>query len=249
MIERSEAMSKPVTIIEAGRTFIALAERKGDFADWVAAGLELPQDELRVVAAFAGEAPPAVDEVAAVVVTGSHAMVTERQGWSERLAVWLARVVAGGVPVLGICYGHQLLSHALGGAVGDHPGGGEFGTVEVRLQPAAADDPLFAGLPMAFPAQVFHRQGVLELPAGAQPLAFSRHEPHQAVRFAPRAWGLQFHPEFDAEVMADYLTLDGAALSRQGNDPSALCADLLPTPVAGSLLRRFTRLAGNGKLG
>jgi len=64
-----------------------------------------------------------------------------------------------------------------------------------------------------------------------------------------RPWGLQFHPEFDAEVMAAYLTLDGAALSRQGNDPAALCAELLPTPVAGRLLRRFARLTGNGKSG
>lgn len=245
-------MGKPIRIVEAGRTFAALAERKGDFADWVAAGLGVPQEELRVVAAFAGDLLPAVDQVAAVVVTGSHAMVTERQGWSERLAGWLAQVVAGGVPALGICYGHQLLGHALGGTVGEHPGGGEFGTVEVLLLPEAAADPLFAGLPAVFPAQVFHRQALLELPPGAQPLAVSQCEPHQAVRFAPRVWGLQFHPEFDAEVLAAYLALDGAALSRQGIDPAALRAELLPTPVAGSLLRRFARLVQpvrNGKLG
>lgn len=82
------------------------------------------------------------------------------------------------MPALGICYGHQLLGHALGGTVGNHPDGGEFGTVEVRLLPEAAADPLFAGLPAVFPAQLFHRQSVLYLPSGAQVLASSQREPH-----------------------------------------------------------------------
>ena len=56
-------------------------------------------------------------------------------------------LVERGIPTLGICYGHQLLAHALGGEVGDNPNGREFGTVTVELTAEAADDPLLGGLP------------------------------------------------------------------------------------------------------
>ncbi len=231
-----------LTVIEAGHTFSGLARRRGDFADWMAAGMGMSRSRLRVVAACDEEMLPEVEEVTAAVVTGSHAMVTEQQKWSEHLAGWLARVVACDVPVLGICYGHQLLARALGGTVGYHPAGGEFGTVEVRLLPGAGDDPLFGGLPPIFPAQVFHRQSVLRLPPGARALAASSREPHQAVRFAPRAWGVQFHPEFDDAITAAYLDFDSAQLIREGFDPAVLRAGLGQTPVAATLLQRFRRL-------
>ncbi|MEZ4555438.1 MAG: gamma-glutamyl-gamma-aminobutyrate hydrolase family protein [Caldilineaceae bacterium] len=51
-------------------------------------------------------------------MTGSHSMVTDRAAWSERSADWLRAVVAAEWPVLGICFGHQLLAHAWGGVVG-----------------------------------------------------------------------------------------------------------------------------------
>ncbi|OEU50623.1 MAG: hypothetical protein BA871_16770 [Desulfuromonadales bacterium C00003096] len=240
-------MGQQITIIEAGRTFAGLAERRGDFADWIGAGLAVDPSRLKVVAAFAGEALSSPEAVTALVVTGSHAMVTEQQEWSETFARWLARVVALGVPVLGICFGHQLLAQALGGTVGDLPGCGEFGTVTVRLADAACSDPLFGDLPDAFPAQLFHRQSVLHLPPGAQGLASSQREPHQAVRFAAQAWGVQFHPEFDEEVMAAYLNYAAKQLGRDGIDPVLLQHSLRPTPVAQSLLRRFSQLTTDPK--
>jgi GMP synthase (glutamine-hydrolysing) len=234
---------RALTVIEAGHTFAGLADRRGDFADWMASGMGLARHDLKVVAACDGEKLPEVEDVTAAVVTGSHAMVTELRSWSEYLAGWLARAVAQSVPVFGICYGHQLLAHALGGTVGEHPAGGEFGTVAVRLLPGAEDDALLSGLPAVFPAQVFHRQSVLRLPRGARPLAASSREPHQAVRFAPRAWGVQFHPEFDDAIAAAYLDFDGERLVQEGFDPAALRAGLGRTPVAATLLQRFRRLA------
>ncbi|OEU61679.1 MAG: hypothetical protein BA870_04440 [Desulfuromonadales bacterium C00003094] len=242
-------MGQQITIIEAGRTFAALAEDRGDFTDWVGAGLAVKCGGLKVVAAFAGEALPSAETVTALVITGSHAMVTERQEWNETFSGWLARVVTLGVPVLGICFGHQLLAQALGGTVGDHPGGGEFGTVTVQLTDNACSDPLFGGLPNMFSAQLFHRQSVLHLPPGAQVLATSPQEPHQVVRFAERVWGVQFHPEFDEEIMADYLTFSREQLIEYGFDPAALQQGVRITPVAQALLQRFSQLtAGSNSL-
>src|SRR5690606_38861481 len=119
-----------------------------------------------------------------------------------------------GQRVLGVCYGHQLLAHALGGRVDDHPAGREVGTVELELDAAGEGDALFGATPAKFRAHATHRQSVLELPPGATVLARSAHDPHHAVRYAPTAWGLQFHPEFSVGIMRGYLQLPAPANCR-----------------------------------
>ncbi len=113
----------------------------------------------------------------------------DRVPWSEVLAAWVAEAVPMGIPVLGVCYGHQLLAHALGGEVDYHPAGPEVGTVPVRLTPAARTDPLFARLPETFYAHATHAQSVLRLPAAAVHLAGNDYEPHHAAGSAGGAGG------------------------------------------------------------
>src|SRR5262245_61079370 len=103
----------------------------------------LAKSDVEVAAVAQGDPLPAPESPAGVVVTGSSAMVSHREPWSELTAEWLARAVELGTPVLGICYGHQLLAHALGGAVGRNPRGREIGTVEVRSLLPGQQDPLF----------------------------------------------------------------------------------------------------------
>src|SRR5690606_14497497 len=105
-----------------------------------------------------GDGLPSREGFAGVIVTGSAAMVTDRHDWSEQAAAWLRDAAHAGLPLLGICYGHQLIAHALGGKVGPNEVGREMGTVCIHLQPAAKDDPLFAGVPRSFAAQATHLQ-------------------------------------------------------------------------------------------
>ena len=141
-----------------------------------------------------------------MLVTGSAAFVTDHAEWSERSAAWLRQTAHDDVPVFGICYGHQLIAHALGGQVGDNPTGREMGTVHLDLDPQAADDPLFAGLPARFPAQATHLQSVLQLPDNATLLARSEQDGTHAFRWGERVWGLQFHPEVDEPLIERWRT-------------------------------------------
>jgi GMP synthase (glutamine-hydrolysing) len=143
--------------------------------------------------------------------------------------------------MFGVCYGHQLMSHALGGRVDYLPGGREMGTVPVTTYGPAADDALAAGLPGTFHAHTTHEQSVLELPPGAVSLAGSRRDPHHLVRYGKHAVSTQFHPEFSAEVMRAYIRRRQDVLHEEGLGPDAMLAAVTPTPEATRLLRRFVR--------
>lgn len=97
-----------------------------------------------------------------------------------------------GVPVLGVCYGMQLMSQTLGGRV--VPGESrEYGKTEMRTEP---DSPLFAGLPERFIVWMSHGDRVSEIPAGFRVSATSANCPYAAIRDeARRFYAIQFHPE------------------------------------------------------
>jgi GMP synthase (glutamine-hydrolysing) len=237
-------VSRPLLIIAAGRPVESL-RRHGGFAHWirVAAGLEVRQVE--VVDVEAGGQLPAHDRYAGVIISGSAAMVTERQEWSERCSAWLREAAEAGVPMFGICYGHQLLVHALGGEVADNPEGRRMGTFEVELLEPAAEDPLFSGLPARFPAHMTHVQVARRLPEGAVALARAAHDPLHAFRWGRAAWGVQFHPEFSTTCMRGYIRARAHVLRRDGADPGALLGAVRAAPVAREVLRRFAQLARN----
>ncbi|HCR33631.1 MAG TPA: glutamine amidotransferase, partial [Stenotrophomonas sp.] len=136
----------PFLILETGRPVPSL-RRYGRFPHWIRVAAGLEEHETVVVDVEHGGHLPDARGFAGVLVTGSAAYVTDHAEWSERSAAWLRQVAHDGMPVFGICYGHQLLAHALGGEVAYNPAGRESGTIELALDPAAAEDPLFGGLP------------------------------------------------------------------------------------------------------
>jgi GMP synthase (glutamine-hydrolysing) len=240
-------VSAPILIVKAGTTLPAIRERFGDFEDWIAARLGWPEERIRVVEVYSDEgAPDALPDpeaVAGIVVTGSGAMVSHREPWSEATAAWLESAAATRTPCLGICYGHQLLAHALGGSVGPTPGGREMGTLGVRCEPSAlSDDRLLAELPSTAPLHVTHVESVLELPTGARRLAATDLDANHAFRLGSRIWGIQFHPEFDADVMRSYIEARRATLASEGFDPDRLRAAVRETPHGDTILARFGRM-------
>lgn len=235
-------MTAPLLILETGRP-VASMRRHGSFAHWIRVAAGLGRDAAVAVDATSPAALPARAGFLGAVVTGSAAMVTDRQAWSERCAGWLREAASAGLPLLGICYGHQLLAHALGGDVGDNPAGREMGTVQLSLAPAAAADPVFSAQPARILAHATHLQSVLRLPPGAEVLAASAQDAVQAFRWGQAAWGVQFHPEFSVGHMRGYIAARAAALVLEGRDPRALVAAVSATPDARRILRRFVRHA------
>ena len=241
-------MNAPLLIVKTGSTLPEIRERRGDFEDWITARLAWSAERVRVVDVYSSEGSPEAlpdpESVAGIIVTGSGAMVSHREPWSEATAAWLARVARSETPCLGICYGHQLLAHALGGRVGPTPGGREMGTLGVRLEGGAADEAsLLADLPGTTSLQVTHVESVLELPSGAQRLATTALDVNHAFRLGQSIWGIQFHPEFDADVMRRYIAARRENLESEGFDADALQAKVRETPHGDLILSRFGHIA------
>jgi GMP synthase (glutamine-hydrolysing) len=235
-------MLRPVLILHTGDPAAPLEARHGHYGEQLRRAAGLAPEDAAVVSVHRGQTPLAPSAYRAALVTGSPAMVTDREPWSEATAEWLRNAVAVGLPIFGVCYGHQLLSHALGGEVGYLPAS-ELGTQEVERVTAGADeDPLAASLPARFPAQMLHAQTVLRPPAGAAVLARSEQDPHQFLRLAQGVYSSQFHPEFEPGFVREHLLHHAAHYQNKGHDPQALAADVQPTPDAASLLIRFLEL-------
>ncbi|QGN06736.1 type 1 glutamine amidotransferase [Halorhabdus sp. CBA1104] len=145
-----------------------------------------------------GDVPPVPDGDMwtgdGVVISGSQTAVYEDRTWIDRTAEWVADAVAAGVPVLGVCWGHQLLARALGGTV-EPMGAYELGYATVER---VAADPFFDGIDDSFLAFESHSDAVGELPDEATLLA-ENNRATQAFR-VENAFGVQFHPEYDIDT-------------------------------------------------
>jgi GMP synthase (glutamine-hydrolysing) len=233
---------RPVAIMKMGSTLPAIAAEHGDFEDWIRSGLELAAGEVSVVDVVAGDPLPAPGDISGAVITGSAAMVSEREAWSERTAAWIPTLLEAGTPLLGICYGHQLIAHGVGGRVQNNPLGREIGTIEVTLNGEARRDPLFRAMPEKLTVHASHVESVVELPPGARHFGSSPGDPNHAFAVGERAWGVQFHPEFDAGIVRGYIDGRREILQDEGLVPEALAAAVRDSDHGPRLLRRFAEI-------
>lgn len=232
-----------LVVLRAGDAVPQVSARRGEFFSWI-------QREVRTT--FDGtcvehdirrlDVPlPRADEADGFVITGSSSNVTERAEWMLRAEAFVRELVARDKPLFGICFGHQLVGEALGGKVAKNPHGREIGTVEVRVRAHVPRDPLFDGIPDRFHANHSHMESVVKLPPGAKLLAETELEPHAVYSMGPRVKCVQFHPEFDGDVMRGYVEARAHLIEEEGNDPEPLLEGAVDTPHGAETLRNFVR--------
>jgi GMP synthase (glutamine-hydrolysing) len=229
---------KKILVVKTGEPVPKIAEKRGQFADLIVGSIGPGFAGEYAVVDIRTEEAPSPRSADAIVITGSAANVPTREAWMLRTEAWLREVVAVGTPVFGICFGHQLLAQALGGEVQKNPRGREIGTIAVDR---TSDDPIFDGLPARFTANVTHIDTVVRLPPGAVGLARSPLEDYHAIRFTEACYGVQFHPEIDAEVMRGYVEMRRESLASEGFDVEAMLAAIGEGDPGRQTLRNFVR--------
>lgn len=197
----------------------------------------LPHQPVRL---YAGEPLPEVGESRPVIVLGGYMGVAEHEAFPflRTLRRYVGQLVAGQVPLLAICLGAQLLATAAGAEVRSGCRG-EKGVHRVELTAEGRGDPLFTGIESVFSAFQWHNDS-FDLPAGAPHLAASAVCPGQAFRVGSCAYGLQFHPEVDASIVADWCRRAGVgpAVLEDFRRQEELCRQ-----TAERLLANFLHLA------
>jgi len=154
------------------------------------------------VRAFAGDPFPELAQVTGVIVLGGEMSVhdTENFPYLDGVRRFMRQTLDAETPLLGICLGGQLLAQVAGGAVASPSPHGEMGIHRVELNAAGAADPLFSGVPERFVTFQLHNDS-FSIPEKALLLGDSPACPAQAFRVGSCAYGVQFHPEVEPEIV------------------------------------------------
>ena len=229
---------KKIVVLRAGDPPPSVGERRGPFFDWIKAvasewGGEWEEHDVRTDAPL-----PDPKSAAAFVMTGSSSNVTEHLPWMRRAEAFLREVAVAETPFFGICFGHQMIAEALGGKVEKNPRGREIGTCEVSiLEP----DGIFEGFPEHFGANHTHVESATVLPKGARLLARTALEPHAAYAIGRHIKCVQFHPEFDGDVMRGYIEARAHLIEAEGGDAKTILESARDAPFGAATLVNFVR--------
>ena len=196
-----------IGILAAGITPDELLNQYGTYADMFVQllGPDNPEFEFSVYEACNGILPDSVHACDGWIVTGSKFSVYEDIDWIHNLRNFVADAANSGLPMVGICFGHQLIAEALGGRVHKNPGGWGLGVHEYHPTDAFANQ---LGLPQGQTMKVnaVHQDQVVKLPEGADVIACSDFCPVAGLSyFGGRVVTLQPHPEFSLAFEADLL--------------------------------------------
>lgn len=234
-------MSK-VTVFDMGTTTGPLVEKYGTSADRILACAGVAKEDADIYEVYENPQFPDLKSVKCVIVSGSGAMVTDKPDWAMQISDWLKKAAELHIPILGICFGHQLVAYTFGGKVDWCPNGTQAMTNTIVLNEEGQKDAILGVMPKTFLANEGHSQSVVELPPDAIRLASSEFEPNESYRIGDNIWGIQFHPEIKDTLLKEIVLAWKDTLEKQGKDAQKLYDSIVPTHCC-EILKKFVELA------
>ena len=211
-----------IGILQTGMAPDALKDDLGDYPDLFArllAGKGLSFETYRVVE---GVFPPSVNACDGWLITGSRHGAYEDHPWIPPLEDFIRAAYAARVPLVGICFGHQIVAQAMGGKVERHPDGWavgatdyDFGDKSLRLN-------------------AWHRDQVTQVPSMAKVIGRNAFCANAALLYNDRAFTVQAHPEFRPEFVNGLMETRGKVLVP--DDLMDTARTRLPLPIDDHLM-------------
>jgi len=182
-----------IGVLETGRPPEELADRYDDYPTMFATLLADGGFEFSAYAALDGELPDSIHDADGWLITGSKFGVYEDHDWIPPLEEFVRKAYAANVPLVGICFGHQLIAQALGGKVEKFKGGWSIGGVDYPFGGQDGDLKLLA----------WHQDQVIEKPAEAEVVSATPFCQYAALVYGDKAFTVQPHPEFSTAYVRD----------------------------------------------
>lgn len=198
--------AKTIGILVTGHSPAELTSEYGNYADMFAALLGSFDFSFKRYFVVDGEFPESPTEVDGWLLTGSKFGVYEDHEWIRKLEDFIRQVHAAKVPMVGICFGHQVMAKALGGHVEKFKGGWSAGPVTYKRSDIGEEQVLLA----------WHQDQVISVPEGAEVVGKTDACENAVIRYGD--WGLSYqpHPEFSPRFF------EGLAEARKAAIPETL---------------------------
>lgn len=224
-------------ILQTGRAPHELIGQFPDYDQMFVQFLGEDSFDYRHWAVLDNEFPAGIEEADAWLITGSKHGAYEDHPWIPPLEQLIRDVYGAGAPMVGICFGHQIIAQALGGSVEKYAGGWAVGHHEYTLDSKVFGKEVYEG---KTPLLAFHQDQVTKVPPMAENVGSSDFCQHAALLYDSRILTLQPHPEFSQEYVGGLLDVRGEILPESilSAARNALDKDIQNLPIANTI-RQF----------
>lgn len=189
-----------IGILRTGHSPEELTESLGNYDEMFEQLLDGNDFEFETFSVVDGVFPSGTHAADGWLITGSKHGAYEDHAWIPPLEQLIRDVHAEGKPMIGVCFGHQIIAQALGGKVEKFAGGWSVGRTEYMLD----------GKPVALNA--WHQDQVVELPADARVVGSSDFCANAMLAYGDNIWTVQAHPEFPADFIVGLIKTRGKGL-------------------------------------